>query len=175
MAEHHFTLILDGDPEAHMDELFEAGCDDATFGSVDGVAYAEFDREAPTLSEAIGSAIRNVESVLGPRVLRIEPDDLVTASEIAQRLGRTRESVRLLIAGERGAGDFPRPMSHVRTRNRLWRWSEVAAWAGVVDPSVLEGARVIAALNAALELRSAARELPADAHSLIASLKRSVA
>ena len=64
---------------------------------------------------------------------------------------------------------------HVRTRNRLWRWSEVAAWAGVVDPSVLEGARVIAALNAALELRSAARELPADAHSLIASLKRSVA
>lgn len=51
----------------------------------------------------------------------------------------------------------------------------MAAWAGVVDPSVLEEARVIAALNAALELRSTARELPADAHSLIASPKRSVA
>ena len=88
MAEYNFTLILDGDVENHLDELFEAGCDDATFGTVDGVHYADFDREASSLAEAIASAIDDVESVPGLRVRRVEPDDLVTASEIAGRLQR---------------------------------------------------------------------------------------
>ena len=60
--------------------MFEAGCGDATFGSIDGVHYATFDREAETLGEATSSAIAGVESVGGLRVRRIEP---VTASEIA--------------------------------------------------------------------------------------------
>lgn len=175
MPEHSFTFILSGDPEDHMDELFEAGCDDATFGTVDGVPYAEFDREASSLAEAIRSSLAAVESVAGLRVLRIEPDDLVTASEIAERLGRTRESVRLLIAGARGGGGFPAPVSHVRTRNRLWRWSEVATWAGVADASAREEAWIVAALNAALELRLTASKIPADARALIAWLEHSAA
>jgi hypothetical protein len=173
MAEHSFTLILSGDVDAHLDELFEAGCDDGSFGAVDGVAYADFDREAPTLTEAIGSALAAVETVPGLRVLRIEPDDLVTMSDIAERLGRTRESVRLLVAGERGPGDFPPPLSHLRTRNRLWRWSEVAAWAGVTDGIAQAQAQTIAALNAALELRAMAVHLAPDARTLVASLERS--
>jgi predicted transcriptional regulator len=106
-------------------------------------------------------------------VLRIEPDDLVTMSDIAERLGRTRESVRLLVAGERGPGDFPPPLSHLRTRNRLWRWSEVAAWAGVTDGIAQAHAQTIAALNAALELRAMAVHLAPDARTLVASLERS--
>ena len=173
MAEHSFTLILSGDVDTHLDELFDAGCDDATFGAVDGVAYADFDREAPSHAEAIASALAAVETVPGLRVLRIEPDDLVTMSEIAEKLGRTRESVRLLIAGERGAGGFPAPVSHLRTRNRLWRWSEVAAWAGTTDVVTQMQARTVAALNAALELRASTTHLPPDARSLVASLERS--
>lgn len=168
--EHTFTLIIDGDVDIHLDELFEAGCDDATFGSVDGVQYADLHREASTLTEAISSAIAEVESVPGLQVTRIEPDDLVTMTEIAERLGRTRESVRLLVAGDRGAGDFPTPVSHARTRNRLWRWSDVAAWAGT-DPGAMEQARIVAALNAALELRRRTPGLPEDARSFVASLK----
>ena len=41
-----FTLIVDGaDPrsEPFIDALFEAGCDDATVGLVDGVQYVDFD------------------------------------------------------------------------------------------------------------------------------------
>jgi len=170
MPDHSFTLILDGDVEAHLDALFEAGCDDATFGYVDGVPYGDFHRVAPTLVDAIASAISAVESVHGLRVARIEPDDLVTAAEIAERLGRTRESVRLLIAGKRGAGTFPPPVSHLRMRNRLWRWSDVAAWAGG-DASAITAARTIAALNAALELRSTTATLPDDARTLVASLE----
>ena len=96
MGEHQFTLVISGDLEADAttDALFDAGCDDATFGTVDQVGYADFIREAPTLGEAVRSAIRQVESVSGLRVTRIEPDDLVTMTEIAERLGRSRESVR---------------------------------------------------------------------------------
>jgi predicted DNA-binding transcriptional regulator AlpA len=167
MPEHNFTLLITGDVEGHFDELYEAGCDDATFGSVDGVQYADFARQAGTLSEAIASAIGDIESVDGLRVVRVEPEDLVTAAEIAKRLGRSRESIRLLATGERGAG-FPTPVSHIRSRNRLWRWAEVATWAGKATPEELAAARVIAAANGALELRNA--ELAADDRAILAGL-----
>jgi hypothetical protein len=169
MPEYSFALVIEGDVDSKLDDLFEAGCDDATFGSVDGVHYADFDREAPTLELAIRSAIADVESVPGLRVRRIEPDELVTAAEIADRLGRSRESVRLLAAGERGAGDFPPPISHLRCRNRLWRWSDVAEWADELDESEVVQARLVAAVNAALELRVTASDLPQEVRAFVAS------
>jgi len=180
MSDYHFSLILSGDVDsgdvdANLDLLFEAGCDDATFGSVDATSYAEFDRKADSLALAIGSAIQNLESVGAIRVVRVEPDALVTAAEIAERLGRSRESVRLLISGDRGAGDFPAPISHLRTRNRLWRWSDVAMWARLADPDALESAQLIAAVNAALDLRSSTHSLPNDGRKLVKSLGRRVA
>jgi len=111
-----------------------------------------------------------VEAVPGLRVLRVEPDDLVTAAEIAQRLGRTRESVRLLISGERGDRTFPPPISHLRTRHRLWRWSDVAAWSGRATPEEAAQAGALAAVNAALDLRNRAAALPADQRRLVTSL-----
>lgn len=156
MAEHNFTLRISGDVESRLDDLFEAGCDDALIHSIDGVWYADFDREALTMEEAVVSAIADVGSVEGIEVKRVEPDDIVTASEIAERLGRSRESIRLLISGERGNGDFPAPLSHSRARNKLWHWFEVAEWADSkgmsVDSLAGETARSIAAINAALEL-----------------------
>ena len=78
MPVHHFTLIVEGiDPQAEptIDALFEAGCDDATVGRVDGVQYVDFDREAERLGEAINSAVQDVEKVDGAAVLRphVEP------------------------------------------------------------------------------------------------------
>jgi predicted DNA-binding transcriptional regulator AlpA len=117
------------------------------------------------------SAIEQVESVPGVRVARLEPDDLVTMSEIAQRLGRSRESVRLLVSGERGPGGFPPPVSHLKARTRLWRWSEVAAWAERDDqPIDLSAATAIAAINAALTLRTALAEMAPSERRLVTSL-----
>lgn len=170
MPEQSFTLVIQGDVDEHLEDLFEAGCDDATFGSVDGVQYADFDRTSPNLAQAVASAITAIETVPGLRVLRVEPDDLVTATEIAQRLGRSREGVRLLISGERGRGDFPAPVSHLRSRNRLWRWSDVVAWESKSTRSELSSARLVAALNAALELRNRMAELSKRDRDLIAFL-----
>ena len=171
MTEYSFILAIDGNVEKKIDELFDAGCDDALFGSIDGAHYADFDREAPTLGEAISSAIADVESVPALRVRRVEPDDLVTMAEIAERLGRTRESVRLLITGDRGPGGFPPPVSHLRSRNRLWRWSDVASWVGEADTEERAKARLIAAVNAALELRTATTDLPESERTLVGGFR----
>lgn len=166
MGMYEFTLILEG-PDVLGDEaanaLFEAGCGDATFGEVDGSQYADFTRRARSLARAIGSARRAIESAVpGARVIRVEPEDLVTATDIADRTGRTRESVRLLISGERGPGAFPPPVSHLRSRGRIWKWTDVARWfsteLGVKVPS-LEEADFISALNGALEVRRMAARI----------------
>ena len=70
MKEYNFTLIIQGDAESKMDELYKAGCDDCTFATVDGVHYGKFEREAASFAEAVSSAIAAVESVEGLAVLR---------------------------------------------------------------------------------------------------------
>jgi hypothetical protein len=173
-----FTLIIAGldlDDEEQGNALFEAGCDDATFGEVDRVGYGDFHREADSLAEAILSAIHDVESVVGLRVLHVEPDELVTAAEIAERLDKSKEYIRLLASGERGGGAFPAPVSHMRTRNRLWRWTEIAAWAGQASPEELHAAFVLAAANAVLELRALREHIPDDTKRLASALQPDLA
>jgi len=153
--EYAFTLIIEGpvDDGVVLDELFEAGCDDATFGMVDGVGFADFRRTAASFLHATSTAIRDVDSVPGVLVARIESEDLVTMSEIARRLKRSRESVRLFKTDSRGPGGFPPPVARVRARSPLWRWVDVAEWArqalGYDDPE----AGLTASINAALEIR----------------------
>jgi hypothetical protein len=158
---HSFTLFIDGldvSSDAHIDALHKAGCDDATFGARDGAAYAIFDREADDFSGALRSAIRDVIAALPQaRIVRIEPDDLVSMATIAKRCRRTRESVRLLANEERGPGGFPPPVAYVDDRTRLWHWPDVARWLNEHGKARLEidseAADLVAAMNAAFDLR----------------------
>ena len=166
MGTYEFTLILEGadvlDEEA-ADALFEAKCGDATFGEVDACQYADFTRRARSLAEAVGSAKRAIESAVpGVRVIRVEPEDLVTAADIAERTGRSRESVRLLIAGQRGPGGFPAPVSHLKSRGRIWKWADVVRWfASALSEAhhSIKEADFISALNGALEVRRMAHRI----------------
>ena len=159
MDTYSFIFIIRGADvlaEEHADALFEAGCDDALFGERDGVQYADFDREAESFAKAIDSAVTAIETaVSGAMVVRIEPDDIVSLSGIAERVGRTKESVRLLAAGQRGAGGFPPPASWIAGKQKLWQWADVAAWFAAQGEDVPEhaSAAFIAALNGALETR----------------------
>jgi hypothetical protein len=74
MAKYEFTLILKGSPdltEEMADALYEAGCDDGTPGTCDGVFSIDFHREADSLESALRSAIANVKSA-GYDVARVE-------------------------------------------------------------------------------------------------------
>jgi hypothetical protein len=160
MTSYSFVLLIRGADvlaEQHADALFEAGCGDALFGERGGTQFADFDREADSLARAIGSAIHDVESAVPEaKVVRVEPDDLVTLSGIAERVGRTKESVRLLALGKRGPGGFPSPLSWVASRNPLWQWSDVAEWFATRLGEEIPGsgsAAFVAALNGALEAR----------------------
>jgi hypothetical protein len=63
MNAYEFTIIASGlDPDApdFADRFFEANCDDATLGVMNGEIVVAFHREAQSLSEAIASAILDV-------------------------------------------------------------------------------------------------------------------
>ena len=159
MAEHDFDLTIRGKlTDARLDAFVEAGCDDATFSTKDDLTFAAFTREAASLLDAVVSAIEAVESVDGLEVLRVEPDELVWASEIAARTGRSRQSVDQLVKGQRGPGTFPPPASHA-TRNPLWRWSEVEAWFAEYEGRRPDAERsvLIGAINGALQARHGLR------------------
>ena len=60
MKTYEFDVVLKGIPEVSEDQadaLFIHGCDDGTPACRDGLAWVHFDREAPSLEEAIHSAI----------------------------------------------------------------------------------------------------------------------
>jgi hypothetical protein len=59
----HFTVILEGlndISEELTNRLFEAGCDDTLLRCCDGVVYLDFDRDATSLADAVGSAVRDI-------------------------------------------------------------------------------------------------------------------
>lgn len=154
MTDYRFTLVLDRREDLtdeELDRLYEAGCDDATFGIAGGVVVADFDREGPSAEEALRSAVEAIEELVGP-VHHVEPGSIVSTGEIAERLGRSRESVRLLASGEQGPGTFPIPVSGAATRLRLWSWTEVLTWfvdeLGVaVDPHLVELSEAVASFE----------------------------
>jgi hypothetical protein len=169
MTEHSFTLVFtmsSNSLESHLDDLFEAGCDDATFAgpAPDNTFVADFDREAPAFAIAVVSAMRALRRVLpGVHLLRLEPDDLVSQSAIAERLGRSAESVRMLIAGHRGPGAFPPPVAAINHKTQVWSWALVSHWFRETHGVEIEGddnAQWIAALNVSLFKATIARHLP---------------
>lgn len=78
MKEHEFTLILTADPnEEEADKLYGI-CNDATLATIAGVPQIHFHREAPSLEEAIRSAMANIRKA-GFDVARVEIEpDMVT-------------------------------------------------------------------------------------------------
>ncbi len=158
MDTYDFMLIVEGTDFIDDDTVnaaYEAGCDDALLGVSNGVPCADFSREAPSLEEAALSAIADIESVDGIEVVRIADAGLLSIAEIAERTGRTRESVRLLVEGKRGPGGFPPPVTDPTRRHRLWYWPEVARWFESTGVGHASGdqEQMLAAINAWLELR----------------------
>jgi hypothetical protein len=63
----------------------------------------------------------------GLKILRLDPD-LVGIPDIAQRTGRTRQSVQQWVAGERNASR-PFPLSEGSAgRALVWRWADINEW-----------------------------------------------
>jgi hypothetical protein len=129
MTEYSFTFLVDGvDPheEGFEDRFFEAGCDDATLALMHGMIAVCFDREASCYLDAVMSAHADLISA-GVRIVRFEPDYLVSQAEIARRACLSRAAITNYVNGDRGAG-FPAPVARIMSQSPLWNWATVASW-----------------------------------------------
>ena len=156
-----FTLIVEANEkttEEISESVYAAGCDNALVHSRGGVVFVDFACDGSSMTKEVLEAIQAVETAVhGLQVLRIEPEDQVTASEIARRSKRTRESVRKLISGERGPGGFPHPIAAFSKKSPLWSWLEVASWFSSIgyseENNVESDAQFICVLNGLLTVR----------------------
>lgn len=129
MKQFEFSIIASGlDPEAEdfADRFFEAGCDDATISFQKGHIIVDFARDANSIEEAICSAVECVGKA-GAHVDRVEPDPLVSLSDIAARTGLSRAAITNYSKGDR-AGNFPSPVARVTSKTSLYEWASVATW-----------------------------------------------
>jgi hypothetical protein len=161
-------VVTDRIDDDGADRLFEAGVNDGYPESGPKGHSIGFDRESDTLEQAVLSALGEVEST-GFEVLRVEPDELVSAADIAEKTGRSRQSISSLISGARGPGDWPRPVAG-NVRSPLWRWNDIAAWFEGYDGSQQvnrEAAAFLAAVNEVLAARRALRPVDRRIRSLL--------
>jgi hypothetical protein len=153
-------VVLDPPTEGQVERLLDRGDDTCVeWNAVDGEAWVAFDREAPTLMDAIVSGVRDLHHVgLEPIGVR-EDDDIVSLGVIAQRIGRPESAVRRWAEGDSGPGGFPVPLFD-HPRRPCYRWSEVLPWLSVHFGHKGDGAAAtLRAVNLALELRSLAPEV----------------
>jgi hypothetical protein len=129
MTGHQFMLRLNREvTDDEIEALYEAGCGDASVETGPLGTMLDFTRKAPTLAEALVSAVRDIDKVPGLRAIGVACDNIVTLAGIADRVGVTREAVRLWTTGRRGRGGFPPPMMMTPAGEKVWDWQVVAYW-----------------------------------------------
>jgi len=172
MNEFSFTLALNtsGLNDSQVNALYRH-VPDATASERNARGYVGVDRRAEDFPTAVVTAIEDVERALpAVRVIALEPEDLVSQADIAQRRARSRESISQLVKGERGPRDFPQPKYFVAHRG-LWRWRDVERWFDAYEgrPSPTHNDAFIEAANAVLAVR---RFQPALGSGELSALRR---
>ena len=170
--EYTFTLKYqltdaDRDPDALVERLGEAGCDDALVGiGQPGRLALEFTREAADADDAVRSALADVRRAApSAKLIEVAPD-LVGLTDVADIVGVSRQNMRKLMLAH--PGSFPAPV-HEGSAS-IWHLADVLAWlqakgSYALAKDVLEVARVALQVNVAKEgrrlPRSASKELQA--------------
>lgn len=171
MKEYQFDLLFSLPteqpvPDSHLDNLFEAGCDDALVGTAKiGQIALDFQRAAPDATSAMISAIANVHSAIPEAKLITAGPDLVNLSDIPRLLKDhdisevSRQAMRkyAMHVTSKVASRFP--TEAVATSTPLWHLNDVMRWLleNQKAPSnqnsleLLELASTTRSLNAALE------------------------
>jgi hypothetical protein len=166
VTSYEFALRLNREvTDAEIEALYEAGCDDAGIETGPLGTLIQFDREAPSLAQAISTAARDIDKVPGLRAVGVACDNMVTMLDIAQRTCRSREAVRLWASGERGPGGFPSPEMITTGGEKVWDWEQVARWLGRHREEIdsmpgLAALHVLATADRVLAARAALRSEP---------------
>lgn len=156
--EYIFTLKYqladhDSEPDALVERLAEAGCDDALVGvGQPGRLALEFSREAACAQTAVRSALRDVKNTIpSARLIEASPD-FVGLTDVADTVGISRQAMRKLMINHRAT--FPTPV-HEGSAS-IWHLAEVLKWLETrggyqFDGAILEVAEVALEVNIAKE------------------------
>lgn len=119
---------VDLDDDATLD-LLGQHLSDLAWSESDGIVLATLHTPGKNpVAKAIEAARRICHSLPAAEVVEVD-QELVSTSDIAFRLGVSREAVRLWVEGLRGPGGFPSPAGTVSNgKSRVWPWSVVHSW-----------------------------------------------
>jgi hypothetical protein len=101
--------------------------------------------------DAILDCIRRCEAA-GLSPMRLCTGDWVTLQDVAARIGRSREAVRLWSIGRNGPGGFPPPLNP-GSKTEFYSWAEVSPWLRHKGLDVPHVEPMLTAMNLALQLR----------------------
>ncbi|QEZ47808.1 DNA-binding protein [Cupriavidus oxalaticus] len=159
--EYSFTLRYqlspnDNNPDALVERLYEAGCDDAIVGTgVAGRIAVAFDREAESAMDAIMSALADVKRAIPSATLIEAAPDLVGLTDIADAIGMSRQNMRKLMIGH--PESFPPPVHE--GASSLWHLCEVLSWMNgngyEIERALIETASTTMQANLAMRVRNA--------------------
>lgn len=122
-------IIHDEDLPARIGDFRDDLMVGATRGDLEPYGELAFSRIGSDPEQALREVIGALTTAYGAdAVLGVDPD-LVDISWIAGQFGITREAVRHWADGTRGPGWFPQRLGVVGKGQRVWRWSDVLAWA----------------------------------------------
>jgi hypothetical protein len=122
------VIGVDLDDDATL-ELLAERLTDLAWSESDGVVTATIHTPAKDpVGVALQTARRIRHALPDAEVLEVD-QELVSISDIASRLGVSREAVRLWVEGRRGPGGFPLHVGVVSNgKSKLWRWPDVQSW-----------------------------------------------
>lgn len=163
---YNVAVVVDGlDPnDAALDKLF-AALPDAVPSSVGGAVSISSPVEASSEEDAAFALVVALEDLFPDAVMVRLDQDLVSIPDIAERVDRSRESIRLFVEGKRGPGSFPVPIGTVGDGIRVWPWATVVEWFEGELGLVLDENLVRPAAAAVVDACLAARRRPRRAHS----------
>lgn len=152
--EYTFTLKFHlPDETTNIDDAIErlgaAGCDDALVGiGLPGRIALEFTRDADSAIAALSSALADVKRALpSSQLIEVSPD-LVGLTDVADKVGVSRQNMRKLMLNH--ASTFPVPVHEGTTS--LWHMLDVLAWLRerggyLVSPELMEVSQVALWMN----------------------------
>ncbi|MES1942267.1 phage transcriptional regulator AlpA [Salinisphaera sp. T5B8] len=159
----------DGDEEALIDRLFEAGCDDALPGiGQSGRLALEFTREANSATDALESAIADVRKAVDNAELVEVLPDYAGLTDIAEHVGMSRQNLRKITT--KNGSTFP-PAVHEGNPS-LWHLSDALSWLAehgyAVDAATLETSAAARELNTAVQARRLSDDRSRELEALMA-------
>jgi hypothetical protein len=160
----------DSDGRKLVEQLAEAGCDDAVIGiGQPGRIALDFTREASSVRRAMVSALRDVKKAIrNAELIEVTPD-FVGLTDIAELVGVSRQNMRKLMLGH--PTSFPAPV-HEGSAS-VWHLVHVLQWLAnesgyCIRKELIDVASMAMQINLAKEAQGLEETVQKEVHALVA-------